>query len=609
MNTLFVLTSEEGIHAIPWASRVAAAAGRRLILLCALKDAQSTLQEVNSSGENDSSLVRLALEAVESGIAPGAQVVDCRGPSVYRSVLDAARELDAFCMVLYASIGDSQDSARATVLRLARAAPYDTFILDPGGVDVALRILVPQLGGGGAHAIQSAVRFFGATERPIVAIADASARSRSVRVFRKAQDRAGERGAGMLQKTSESPIDEALRGMLTPGDLVLLDADEAKRIPKLLSKLEALRKEQQGSVFAVGVTRAEDAAGPGSLERAVERFRRHAPVLTRDQRQGLHQTLEQGGRFSTDFVVMLSLSAAIAALGLIQSSASVVIGAMLVAPLMTPLVAIGMALAQGNARLFRVALHAMSLGIVGALAVSMIVGLCSPWDDLSAEVVARGAPNVFDLGIALLSGMAASFALARPGLAGTLVGVAIAVALLPPLAAVGIATVKGDLHIAFGAAVLFSTNLLAIVVGSAIVFRLFGVDPSVRGSKTPRWVRTTLLVVGLGILATAAVLVQNLHTQTTEGVQRAYARPLAPSLRESIHARVSKAPGVEIVFMTQSNIEHGFGLEIALASPGPIDQSLVADLRTIVRDAVGADRQVRILTLQSAPVIEEGAGG
>jgi len=197
--------------------------------------------------------------------------------------------------------------------------------------------------------------------------------------------------------------------------------------------------------------------------------------------------------------------------------------------------------------------------------------------------------------------MAASFALARPGLAGTLVGVAIAVALLPPLASVGIALVKADLQIAFGAAVLFSTNLLAIIVGSAIVFRLFGVDPTVRGARTPRWVRTSMLLVALSILATTAVLVQNLSMQMHEGVHRAYARPLSPALRESIHERVGRTPGVEIVFMAQSNIEHGFGIEIALASSAGMDPALVADLRTIVRDALGPEQEARILMLQSAP--------
>ncbi len=600
MASLLVILGESDLSAIPWAQQIAGGAGSSLCILCPSKGAPVQVRQAVPDDESPE-LIGATLDAAESyGIAP-ASVFECRGRSYFRAVLDAAKELDAQQIVLHSSRDGKRESVGAAVLRLARGAPYDVLVLDTGGIEgPPSRVVVPQMGGGGAHALTCAARFFGGPDRPVLALPDPRSLSRSRRVFQKVQRRVAEsRSAPMTQGAPAGSIDEALQGSLESGDLVLLDADRPREVPRVLSRLRALRAECRDVAFAMGVTRSEDAVGPGSLERAFERFRRYAPVLTRDERRNLHQFLEQGGQLSTDFVVMMTLSAAIAALGLIQSSSSVVIGAMLVAPLMTPLVAIGMALAQGNSRLFRVALHSMCLGVLGALLVSVCVGALSPWQDLSAEIAARGSPNIFDLGIALLSGVAASFALARPGLAGTLVGVAIAVALVPPLAAAGIATVKGHFDAAIGAGVLFSTNLLAIVVGSALVFRIFGVDPAVRGARVPRWVRGTYLLVACGLLATAGVLVHNLRLQTTEGVHRAYARPLSQSLRSQIRARVAETPGVEILFMMESNIEHGFGLEIALCSDQDIDPALVDDLHRMLERSSGMGRSVRVLTLRS----------
>ena len=590
MKQLLVILDDADIALVPTAHRIASATGDTLGLLCATKDIPR-LQEVSGPDDDAPPLLRAVVEAAGAGVT----VYDGRGGSLYRTVLDAARELDAHRLVL-------PMREDGVIRHLLRAAPHDVLVLEPAVDDAPPhRIVVPQLGGGGAHAMLIGARCFGDDDRPIVALPDVAARARSKRVFEKTVQRLSDpRATQLTQGSTDQPFEAALAETIEPGDLVLLDASEAKLAARLRAKLVALRdgrSDRDDAGFCIGAARSATAAGPGRLERAVERLRTRAPALTRTERRSLHELLERDGQLSTDFVVMLTLSAAIAALGLIQSSASVVIGAMLVAPLMTPLIAIGMSLAQGNSRLFGGAIRAMGSGILGALLVSVVVGLLSPWDDLSAEVVARGSPNVFDLGVAVLSGMAASFALARPGLAGTLVGVAIAVALLPPLAAVGIASIKGEFGVALGAATLFTTNLLAIVIGSAIVFRLFGVDPSARGVASPPWVRRTLMLVSAGLLATTAVLVMNLNLQTQQGVNRPYARPLPPQLRASIRARVAEDPGTEILLMAESGIEHGFGLEIVLCAPGPIAPDLVPDLEALIERTMGPDRPARILAL------------
>jgi uncharacterized hydrophobic protein (TIGR00271 family) len=605
-TTVVVLLDPADLPVLPWAARLATATGRPLRVLCvSVGDArQARRVAADAVDEETPPLVTAALESVAAMELRDAQVMDCRGPDLRRVVLDTAGELEAQVLVLAAPVDETDDGRRAVIRRVARAAPDDVLLLDVGSLGVAppARIVVPQIGGGGAHALRLATRGLGAGEAPVVAIPDLKKAARSRRVFERVRGRKPSARAERLTRIDAPPgsMRDAIAAVLEPGDLVLVDAEQAAQVPKIVSFLQKLRSEREDMPFAVAVARAEDATGPGRFERAIERLRVFAPALSRDERKALHERIESGGKLSTDFVVMLTLSAAIAALGLVQNSAAVVIGAMLVAPLMTPLVAAGLSLVHANFVMFRAALRAVLIGVSGAFLVSFVIGILSPWDDLSAEVIARGGPNLFDLGIAGLSGMAAAYALARPGLAGTLVGVAIAVALVPPLSAAGIATAKGQMSVAIGAAVLFATNFLAIIGGAAVVFRFFGLQVSRHGDDSPRWVRAVLVSLVIGLLATSAPLVHNLSTQMKSGVSRPYVRPLPLGLRESITARLDERAGVAILMMAISDMEPGLGVEITLVCTGPAPDGLAAELTDLVKAAMGEAMPVRVTMLRAA---------
>jgi uncharacterized hydrophobic protein (TIGR00271 family) len=601
MACVLVVMSEAGLALVPWARQVAGGAGQQLLVVCASKDGQGRLEEVRGEGEGATELCRAAVRALSGGGSAGGGgtgVYDCRGPKVRRAVLDAAAQLHARRLVI--PIGAAEE--RGQVREIARAAPVEVLLLDPGGVEGGPgRVVVPQLGGGGGEAVRFAARYYAGEGGEVVVVADPDAATRSGRVFGKVHEKLpDEKKARVRQERPSGSFEEAVGTLLQTGDLVLLDAEKPGLVTSQLGVLAALRKDREGVDFAVGVVRAEDAAGPGRWSRWAERVRVHLPRLSREERQSVHEMLDRGGRLSADFVVMMMLSTGIATLGLIQSSTATVIGAMLVAPLMTPLLAIAVSMVQGNLGLFRKAWVAVGLGVAGALAVSMLLALLSPWNDLSAEVVARGVPNPFDLGVALLSGIAAAFAVSRSGLEGTLVGVAIAVALVPPLGSVGIATVRGELAMAAGALVLFLTNFFAIIGGAALVFRLFGLDASRRGKPVPRWVVATAGGMMVAMIPVVLALVTNLDKQVQQGVQRSYARPLPSAVRAAVTERVAREPGVEVVLMAESAIEHGFGREVVLMAEGPVGAELAEDIKRILGgdDGVAA----RVMVLRSAAV-------
>jgi uncharacterized hydrophobic protein (TIGR00271 family) len=152
----------------------------------------------------------------------------------------------------------------------------------------------------------------------------------------------------------------------------------------------------------------------------------------------------------------------------------VVIGAMLVAPLMTPILALAASLVAGEAARLVSSLWVVVAGAVGAFGVAWVLSflLSGPVtaEELTGEVLARTAPGLLDLGIAVAAGAAAAYILTDRGAGSALPGVAIAVALVPPLATVGITAEQGETAKAKGALLLFSTNLVAIVLAAAAVF-------------------------------------------------------------------------------------------------------------------------------------------
>lgn len=211
------------------------------------------------------------------------------------------------------------------------------------------------------------------------------------------------------------------------------------------------------------------------------------------------------------FGVLIALSTTIAALGIIVDSTAVVVGAMLIAPLMTPIMAAAAALAMAwPGRALR-SLATVLGGVVLSVAVAWVLtGLFPQASELilsSSQISSRINPTLIDLLIALTAGAAGAFAFSRPDVSDSLPGVAIAVALVPPLAVAGIALqlrVWGDVA---GAFLLFLTNLVAIILAGGVVFLLTGFTPVGRLRTRGSEVRRSIAVVAVIMTVIAIPLV------------------------------------------------------------------------------------------------------
>ena len=195
------------------------------------------------------------------------------------------------------------------------------------------------------------------------------------------------------------------------------------------------------------------------------------------------------------FGMMTTLSVIVAVMGLSADSAAVVIGAMLLAPLMTPVLATAATISMA---LFRKALRSFGVVVaatVGSIALSYVLAAVFINGELPAEVTSRVAPDLRDLVVALAAGTAGAYATVRKDASSSLPGVAVAVALIPPLATVGISLEANNLTFARGAMLLYTTNLAAIILAGVVVFVITGFVPPRR-----------LATMGLRSLAVAAVV-------------------------------------------------------------------------------------------------------
>ncbi|MCX2934500.1 DUF389 domain-containing protein [Mycobacterium sp. CVI_P3] len=204
------------------------------------------------------------------------------------------------------------------------------------------------------------------------------------------------------------------------------------------------------------------------------------------------------------FAVLMFLSSLVAAIGLLQNSAAVVIGAMMIAPLMSPIMGVAASLVMGWGRRLLQGLALVLVSAIGAVGVGWAFAtlLASTGVGLPAEVVARCSPDIRDLLVALGAGAAGAFATVHKEISVALPGVAVAVAVVPPLAAVGVLLGRGQPDLARGAALLFVTNLVGIILMAALVFLVSGLVPL----RTFRERRPQILV-SLAAAAAAAVAV------------------------------------------------------------------------------------------------------
>ena len=282
--------------------------------------------------------------------------------------------------------------------------------------------------------------------------------------------------------------------------------------------------------------------------------------------------------------VMLLLSVAIATFGIMQDSTAVVIGAMLIAPLMTPILGSAAAIVNAWPARLRRSITLVVLGVAAAVALAFIVGQWLPTIvplDTNSQITSRISPNLVDMLIALAAGAAGAYASVDRRVSSSIAGVAIAVALVPPLGVVGLELQAGKFTNASGAFLLFLTNFVSIILAAILVFLLTGYADLKRVGENRETIGAALRTV---IFAALVILVPLVFT--AQGVISSASRQAAA--QEAVAEWLGENSTLDTV---RVNVKD-FDVDVLLTGNGTVPP--LADLEKDLTEAFGSPASIRV---------------
>ncbi len=325
--------------------------------------------------------------------------------------------------------------------------------------------------------------------------------------------------------------------------------------------------------------------------------------LSPEERQQVVQSITDIALPGPSFYILLLLAGLIAAFGLLANSTATVIGAMVVAPLMGPIFGITLGLVTGEKSILSSALIAEISGVIIVILLGWLVGQLPLLPDYGSEILGRTQPTVLDLIAALVSGAAGAYCWVNPRVNNAIAGVAIAVALVPPLATCGLLLAAGKVQLALGALLLFAANFVAIQFAAAVIFLLAGLrhlDPQASERTAMPRLLNALGPGLLGLLVLGALMTKTL-------VQVIEERRLDSSIRSQLQAELA---GYDGAALEEFDYKREAGGELALTAsvltPRPLTAPDVAKLEGRLIQRCGCDIHLVVRSLISSDTDRNG---
>lgn len=272
-------------------------------------------------------------------------------------------------------------------------------------------------------------------------------------------------------------------------------------------------------------------------------------LLTDTQLINLGVELLEEARPNLNYIVLVIGSAGIATVGLILDSSAVIIGAMIIAPLMLPIRGLILGILTKNLLLIRRAATSIIVGTILGIGVAFFLSHLIRFVSFGNEILSRTRPNTLDLIVALFAGTVGAFAKCRPSIADSLAGVAIAVALMPPLCVVGIGLAKGDWLTSGGAFLLYGTNLVGIALACQVVFFVMGYSPK----RSNRWLSRGAISSFSWLIILALIMLIPLSHSRLAFLQKDYFETLVTTILTEETETFKNARLLESEFDWQTN--------------------------------------------------------
>lgn len=326
------------------------------------------------------------------------------------------------------------------------------------------------------------------------------------------------------------------------------------------------------------------------------------PQFEPKERHEVFTRVRDDAVWSYRYTILLSVSAVIAAFGLVANSAAVVIGAMIIAPLMGPILGLSLGMVRGSPSLQRKSLVAEGIGVIVVVGIASLVGLLPFTLGVSSEMLARTAPTTLDIAIALASGLAAAYASVNTKISATLAGVAVSVALVPPLATSGLMFAFGRPDLGLGALLLWFANFLSIQLAAAAVYMLCGFVRRAEAEEDEgRWrlVRRFLpSVVALGLVGwfLTVTLLSLFESHTIE-----------IRVRDILSSQIAKRTGGRLDKILRLEREKGgWAIVSSALTPQPFDVAQVKQIEQALRNGGVPGARLIMRSLVSQDVSSTG---
>ncbi len=592
MTTLFITTTPEDItNLLPWAWHLAASRKDQLtILLASRRKGETRITDVpNVPDEEESDLLKLTRNTIQqlskddNAAQPSVQLKQIQGDNWTSNIHSVVTDIQPDFLITRAPSFPKAQTEEAWQTQLTTAANYDAMLIqdDAAGVHQPLSLAVfitdEADNESALRCARQLIKSYGGTTTAVYVQPNISDDSFDVGE-RRLSNMLSRLISGNQDTIQHSVIvaqstTEAFRSLnASDYHLLLMGTKSQQQMRRFFQANPVTQQGDEMKIPAVAVLQRGSSLGSRIHNATVQRLKSIVPQLSREERVHLVTRIQESSQWDFDFVLLISLATLIGCLGLAENSAAVIVGAMLVAPLMTPIAGVGLGVAHANAYLTKVAFRTALKGFATALMIGLLFGCCiqlghwvgwlDPLQSLAtskieaqamtgdtatintaaintaasntaasntaasnaitsvfpSEVEGRTKPQFYDLLIALASGIAAAYAMGRPNLYSALPGVAIAAALVPPIAVSGIAFSYGEFLKSGGALLLFVTNMVTIILGASLVFSAVGIRSQKEGPNAAKWPRYTLLL--LVVLSILITIVIELHGQHRKSIER-----------------------------------------------------------------------------------------
>ncbi len=396
---------------------------------------------------------------------------------------------------------------------------------------------------------------------------------------------------------ADNPIDGILQEAENGHDLLIIGASAEHNIVNRFIFGNIPKSILQRSPIPAIVARRRIPFFRSAQQKLWTRLFNFLPTVSAAEPASAYKSIQKGIRHNIDYSLMLALGAAFASLGFLLDSPEIIVGAMMVSPLMASILGMSLNIILGESRNFLRALIMMIRGVIIAISMGILIGFIAPNPQVTHEILAFSQPSLLDLGIALIAGTTAAYAISRSNVSSAFAGVAVAAALTPPLANVGLTFVMGEFDLAQGAALLFTTNLVAIIAAGALVFIWLGFHPRYQDAEKTITLRRGLVgVVILLVLVTIPLAI--LTYQSTLSTR------LNQNIETAIKAAVSEISGAKLESWELQNSpssDETLQIDLILRGPSLINYSTA---RSLQEDIAGNLQRVVALTVSTIPSAE-----